>query len=716
VLSRTTRRPATGSLTNRRATFRPDIEGLRALAVGLVIVDHFVGAPRGGFVGVDVFFVVSGYLISGMLIREIRESGSVSLTSFYARRARRILPAALATIVVTTAVSFAVFHAPRAQQVLFDAIPSALFVQNWHLIRAGSMYFSPAGLPSPLQHLWSLSVEEQFYIVWPWLLLGVLAVARALGRAHLRLLLPVLGTAVALSFAISLWESLNKPNWSYFSIESRAWELGAGALIAIVGPWISARLGGRPRIGLFFGGLTALVVSAFVISPDTVFPAPWAAAPVLACGMILVAGEVGKRQWWVLTNPAMRYLGRISFSLYLWHYPVYIVAVSLHPERGVALTVAMVVSTLALSVACYHLVEKPLRRPSSRAGFRRPARVSRPMVALGCAAVIALSVGAMTGPGWSVSGPAAAVAAPVPPSGGVDPESVSPSVEAAAAATTWPALDPALDSLSAADGAAAQYQTRGCLISAEQASTARLRTSARDCSFGDVHSNRVAVVIGDSIAVSWMPAVIGALAPRGWRIVGLGIESCPITTVTVNEQVGDSAFPAACDAARARAIAVARALGPDLVIMSSALGSMERLASGAGGEAAQSAWTTGTAASIAALSTGSDRIAVVESPPESLPISDCATRVAGPQTCAYRPSETWFRKTSSERRAASDADTATVAFVSTSDWFCTASFRCPAFAGGVPIKVDNGHLSAQYSARLGQALAVRLQRDGLVDQ
>ncbi len=170
--------PSEGDSPTVNRGFRPDVEGLRALAVVAVIVDHLFDWPSGGFVGVDVFFVISGFLITGLLLKEYERTKTISFLDFYKRRVRRIMPAALLVLVVSTAVSFLVFNVVRAQASLWDAIWSALFVSNWHFASAGTDYFASDGPISPFRHYWSLSVEEQFYLVWPVLIFLVITFAR----------------------------------------------------------------------------------------------------------------------------------------------------------------------------------------------------------------------------------------------------------------------------------------------------------------------------------------------------------------------------------------------------------------------------------------------------------------------------------------------------------------------------------------------------------
>src|SRR6202011_1875669 len=245
----------------RRRDFRQDIEGLRAVAVIAVVLFH-AGFPgvSGGFVGVDVFFVISGYLITGLLWRDVTTHGHIRLPRFYGARARRLLPAS-ATVLVVTAVASPVLLPPlQARNVLGDAIACALYVGNYRFAVQGTDYLAADAPPSPLQHYWSLGVEEQFYLVWPALIIGTAFVLhRITRREHGRAAPPphvlVLAVVAAVSFAISLAWTHTLPSWAFFSLPSRAWELAAGGLVALTASrW--RRLTDRAALIAGWGGLT----------------------------------------------------------------------------------------------------------------------------------------------------------------------------------------------------------------------------------------------------------------------------------------------------------------------------------------------------------------------------------------------------------------------------------------------------------------------------
>ena len=262
--------------------FRQDIQGLRALAVLLVILDHAkIGPFHGGFIGVDVFFVISGFLITGLLVSEAERTGRVSLLGFYARRARRILPAATLVIVATVGFGIYFLSAVEANGAIKDALWATFFAANFKLAHDGTDYFQNDTPPSPMQHYWSLAVEEQFYVVWPLLVLllclyAAWRVRRSAGQRSLGPRVRDLGVSplvviVGISFAYSVSYSTTDPVSAYFSPFTRAWELGIGALVACLSTRLILL---KPAVQalLSWGGLAAVVLASVAFDGTTVFP------------------------------------------------------------------------------------------------------------------------------------------------------------------------------------------------------------------------------------------------------------------------------------------------------------------------------------------------------------------------------------------------------------------------------------------------------------
>ena len=314
---------------------RPDVQGLRALAVCVVIVGHaHIAGFTGGYVGVDVFFVVSGYLISTLLLREATSTGHVRVGAFYARRARRILPAAGLVLAVTSV--FAAIELPlsRVPAIVGDARWAAFFLANVHFSQIGTDYFQQDRATSPVQHTWSLAVEEQFYLVWP---LALLLVFWLFARRRLLVTRIVVLAAWSASLVWSVVLTESSPVAAYFSSATRAWELATGALLALAGHQLS-RLPAWARHVLAVVGLAAIAAAVGWYDESTAFPGWHAALPVAGAAALLAAGAAGTvGAARVLTLKPVRYVGDISYSLYLWHWPVLIMGVFLighQPERA----------------------------------------------------------------------------------------------------------------------------------------------------------------------------------------------------------------------------------------------------------------------------------------------------------------------------------------------------------------------------------------------
>ncbi|NVN51746.1 hypothetical protein HLY00_1734 [Mycolicibacterium hippocampi] len=376
---------------NRRA----DIQGLRAVAVLVVILDH-VGMPGfpGGFVGVDVFFVISGYVITRMLLHTSTQPGRAWFLDFYAKRARRIVPAATLVVALTVIATFELTNFLRGARVLPDATAASLFLANFHFIETGSDYARLGGDPSPLQHYWSLAVEEQFYLVWPLLMLLAIAVAARWRRATLRqVLFALLVAIVAASYLYSIVVTSANGVEAFFSPLTRAWELAIGCLIAVAQPWLAARVVTRPIIAgaLSWSGTTAITWSVIFLDDTSRFPGWVAAVPVLGTAMILVSGLRVQRTvpTTVLGNRVFTYIGDISYSLYLVHWPVFtITAARIGEDFSWPAQVLLIGVTFAGAAAMYHAFEDPIRR--SRALAARPW-LSLAIVPAGIAVVFAVA-------------------------------------------------------------------------------------------------------------------------------------------------------------------------------------------------------------------------------------------------------------------------------------------------------------------------------------
>jgi peptidoglycan/LPS O-acetylase OafA/YrhL len=700
------RRLAQGHGSRPASGVRTDIQGLRAVAVVVVVLDHMLKWPTGGYVGVDVFFVISGFLITGLLLREHDRHGRVSFVDFYRRRIRRILPVAVLALSVTTLATFLVYGIGRTKGVLIDVIFSLSFAANWHFAAVGTDYMQARGPISPVQHFWSLAVEEQFYIVWPVviaLILGASARFFSWGRERaLKVLSVALLVAIIISFGYACWQSRAEPTWAYFSTFSRGWELGIGALLAIT----TRRLSGLPdrlRPLMAWIGMGAITASVLMLDSHSTFPAPWGAVPVLGTAMVIAAGTGQARTSALLALPPLQYVGKISYSLYLWHFPVIILATSLSPQPGAwPVVVLQSACMLALSIASFHFVEDPLRKSNwlsgsthvdPRTAKRRSASSLRRVAAagltpVGVALVLALTMGAVVPTGEGSEPPITELA--------VNPLLRAEQIRNSADAKTWPSLTPSVDDLGPASWVP-EWRTDRCQDVWED--------NVNRCTYGDPKAAKTAVVIGDSIAVSYVPGIRAALEGRGWKIQLLTLQQCPAINVSVlkNRGVDGKAPPyPECDRHHEWTMRYVEQTRPDLIIMSSTRESINRLVSGAEGGAAAQEWSQDVTKTIAKFATQARRVVLLGPPPIGVNLQACATKVNLPKDCTATRTEQTEVQQSTELAAIKGWSN--VSGVDTSSWFCDTDNRCPAFVEGTPVFADGGHLTERFSRMLGPVL------------
>ncbi len=718
--------PTVGKSATR--SFRGDIEGLRAVAVIVVIFDHLLGWPSGGFIGVDIFFVISGFLITSLLLKEHARTGRISLVHFYRRRIRRILPVSLVVLAVTVAIGFLLLPSARALNTLWDGIYSALFVANWRFALVGSDYLQGTNAVSPLQHYWSLAVEEQFYFVWPFLLIVIFALAgrRTLSARALITTVAVTTGVITLGFlAWSFVETSASPAIAYFSTGARAWELGIGALLAAAAPGI-AKLPAALRPVLAWLGLALIVVSLILISRDSMFPAPWGLLPVAGATLVIAAGIGQSEQRWLflLTNPISRYIGKISYSLYLWHFPVVILLATVFTTDSPLYLPLALVLLIALSVFSFHFVEDPIRhslwlessQTRQRERMLRPARTHsggiRPAQAwIGALVVVTLVIVSVSFVALNARTSSSPIANPAPIGAGANPGAETldapasllatrqAAIGAALASTAWPETTPAFDALGDNSGAP-EWVDDNCLSVSEK--------NAAGCLYGDPAATKTAVLLGDSMAISYMPAIRAALEPLGYNVQSLTMFSCPAVNISVAPKNASDASAAKCDDHHAWVYAEVARLSPDLVIMSSLAGSIVRLASGNEGAAALAEWQTATTDTITSLQGVTEKVAVLSPPPASTPFAECKTLTSAPADCIYSPSSLYGKVVASEQTATSQfGDFAQ--YVNVVPWLCVDN-NCPAFIDNTPEFFDGQHFVREASTQLGPLLADALFR------
>lgn len=698
----------------RRATSGPrrDIQGLRAFAVMAVVLDHLLGWPHGGFVGVDIFFVISGFLITGILLREQERTGSISWRGFYRRRAKRILPAATLVIAATVAASWFVFSSSRWATTVGDALYALLFAGNWRFALQSTDYFAQ-GLPvSPLQQFWSLGVEEQFYFVWPWLMLAVfLAITSRRGstREARVVVFVVLAAITAASFAWSLWETEAVPSRAYFSTLSRTWELGIGALLAVAAPLL-VRIPDVVRPLLAWTGLIGMTASLFVITPETAFPAPAAALPVLATALVLAAGTGVPQQRFLgpLTNRVSEYVGDLSYSLYLWHFPIIVLGTTLWGRSGFVLAVIAVAIAVA-SVYSFHLVEDPIRRSSwlepRPRGAGRERR--RPRLTDGQATgwkSLAAVLGVLLLVGLQLSVPdreRLPAAGPAAPGVVVDEQlpdataELQADIRSALQATSWPELTPSIDDAVGAPQAPDEILACGTSEVVDQEA----------CSWGPEDAERTAVVVGDSIAMTYVTTLREAL--DDWRVISLGGFGCTFTAPLIANDVPE--LQEACPARKQAAVDTINEIEPDAVFITNI--QFPRTPVGADEPLTEQEWSEATLELVEEFEDSAGEIVFVAPPPADKDVNACYTRVSSPQDCVSVVTPAWEARAATEQEMAEQVDGV---WLDSRPWFCREG-RCPPFIGDTPVKVDQTHMTPSHARQIAPAFRESLEAVDLLE-
>ena len=519
-------------------SFRPELQGLRAVAVMAVVLYHFWPMHvSGGYVGVDVFFVISGFLITSHIVREVVSTGSVRVGRFWARRIRRLLPASLLVLALSAVAVVLFLPATVWAQTARQLGASALYVQNWALALDAVDYMAADNVPTVAQHYWSLSVEEQFYLVWPLLVLGLvtLAARRAGGRpgpvAVRRALVVGLGTLALASLAWSVVSTAQDQAFAYMSTLTRVWEFAAGALAALVAvrtPWPPV-----VRAALGWAGLAAIGATALLYTEASAFPGWIALVPVLGTVAVIAAGTgrgPAAPGTWLSLRPA-RFVGDVSYSVYLWHWPLIVLA-----PAALGRTVfwqdkmVLLVLTFLLAWGSKVLVEDPMRtRPLLAAA---PWRAYAFAVA-GMLVVVGGSVGITQELDRRETASAAAAAEAL-----AEAEACT-GPNALVAANGCDPVTGAGDLLVAPEVVALQ-NSQAAFPGCQQSIT---QSEPRRCEIGDTEDPvRTVALVGDSHATQWFSAFDRLGKEQGWKVVTFAKSSCPFTSavrVLPTEQTDD---------------------------------------------------------------------------------------------------------------------------------------------------------------------------------
>ena len=676
--------------------FRPDVEGLRAIAVGLVVLFHSgVSALSGGYIGVDVFFVISGFVITGVLLRERLSSGRTSILAFYGRRCRRIIPAATVVIIVTVVLSYHFLGIGSGGRSATDGRWATVFLANFHFSAVGTNYLSSQQPPSPLQNYWSLSVEEQFYVVYPTLFLIIAALAT---RVSLRVRLGIgLTLVIITSLAFSVIDTHSNATSAYFSPFTRAWELALGALVAVGTPILKKVPSLLAALGSWIG-LGAIAFAAFTFGADTAYPGSLVTIPVVGAALV-IAGGVSARALGVevvLGLPPLRWLGKLSYSLYLWHWPILIIAAEHAGKTTLSLrdNLGWDLFALAASAITYVVVENPVRH--AKVLFRvRGASVGLGVV-LVTVTLGAISLQADVAAGSSVggSGVGGGKATPAPP-GVATPQTVLRLVAASTKITTVPShLVPPLSEATSDSFSDIGFPPvwTGCRTVDTQAQASR-------CVFGDRTGALTMVLYGDSHAGMWFQALDQIAKQAHWRLVVLFKLACPASPLPIRA-IGTPGEWVACTQWHRFAIGRINRIQPNLLIVSQA----SSYENPKGNRYTPAQWQLGVTEMFQRVKAPTAAKVVLENLPTSRGPDCLAQHPHDVQLCATSPRSALTPYNDAESRAAAAEG---ARFVDVTPWFCDNT--CSAVIGTYDVYAHGGHITADYSRFLEGVLAKSLK-------
>lgn len=684
--------------------FRPDIQALRAIAVTLVVLNHlWPQRLAGGYVGVDVFFVISGFLITAHLSREVFETGTVRLGRFYARRARRLLPAALLVLALSLIATWMLLPASEWSRSAAEVLASAFYVENWFLVAQSVDYSAQNDAATVAQHYWSLSVEEQFYLLWPVTLIVLwFAVRRVTDERKRRLgLLAALTALGVASLLASCWMTAVSPSQAYFATPTRVWEFVAGGLLALGG----ARIPSRWRLADIASilGFTMILCSAILFGEQTPFPGIAAMLPVIGTVLVIAAGSGSARllHLAVSSRRPVQWLGDVSYSIYLWHWPLIVVAPFLL-ARSLTTSdkLGLIVVTLVLAAATRRFVEVPGQR---WAPLRDSARRTLIATASGMAVIGLLScaVFASEAAQPDMSGEVAVAAPSIEPCRG--PQALERPGDCDVSAS------PQQPTMGARN---AYYQTPaecGDLLDLLAVGDA---LTTRRCDFSEDGEGSLEVwLVGDSHAQQWQWPIFDMARARGWDLTISFLGGCPPAAVDFVGFGGDTTQATAerCETWSAEAADVIDAERPDLVFTSSF--TRAQVVDDGKGESQQQQYADGFAEYWDRWTANGTRVVVIGDPPMNGAVRDpnCVVlRSAAVGECGVARSIA--QPPDPMLQAAEDYGDPDVVGVDVTASFCDDE-TCYASVGGIPVYYDADHLNVEFARLIRPKLEAAIPVD-----
>lgn len=683
--------PPSANAIPKGAGFRPDIQALRALAVGLVVLGHFwPGILHGGYVGVDVFFVISGFLITTHLLKEILGTGRLKLTAFYTKRIRRLLPAALLVLIVSLVAAGLVLPFSRWADTATQAIASALYVENWVLAANAVDYSASTATATVAQHFWSLSVEEQFYLGWPLLLVGLALFAVRIGRQPTVVLAVGIFVLSAASLVLSAHLAEVGRHESYFYTPVRLWEFGVGAGLALAARRV--QFAGLAANAASLTGFAGIIGSAVLFTAETAFPGTAALLPVAGTVLVIAGGMSGTRQWhspFTSFGP-VQFLGNISYSLYLWHWPLIVIGPFVFNEE---LTTPSKLILLAASVALawatkVYVEDKGIQyRPPTQQALKTIGAML-----IGMAIVCATGAGLWLGQQYKV-----AEAEQV-----MRDQKQSPCYGPQAMQQADACLDRFGAALVPTMSEANNYYTTPseCGNDTDILVVGDKRTT-KICDFTDGAEDPTTVwLVGDSHAQQWQAPILELARRGGWLLKVSFLGGCPPAAVSYvgYGALGDQQGINDCRAWSSSLEGVVAKDAPTYIFTSSF--ARKELVDDGSGRSQSEQYADGFGKYWQTWIAGGSEVVVLADPPYNVDVRppDCVLLNAeSPEKCAVG------------RSVAAPEDPMVVAaernenplltLVDLTDYFCDAE-KCYSVVGGVVVYYDANHLNVEFSRLL----------------
>jgi peptidoglycan/LPS O-acetylase OafA/YrhL len=642
-----------------RDSFRPDIEGLRAVAVLLVVGCHCgFSWCAGGFVGVDVFFVLSGYLITGLLAAEFRTTSRIDLPRFFARRARRLLPACALVVIVTTLAAGALFAPHEIAFTARAAAAAGLYVSNVFFDRTASNYFAPNVEGNPLLHTWSLGVEEQFYLVWPLLILLCFR-----GRARIQRSIWTLAAISALSLVLSICLTRLAATVAFYELPARAWEFAAGGLLALV-PVSKGAVSDRIAVACGITGIVLILGSAVLINGGSGFPGWMALFPVIGTLATLFAGAHAPRRGVsaALSVAPLQFIGTRSYAWYLWHWPFVVFAGILFPGIAAGGKVGAAIAALVIAALTFRFVERPIRE--------NQCLIIRSGLSLGGAAAATLVTIAAS---WSLM----------------------------VFARQQQAVDKRFEAIGAA---ATDFGNLPQTCFSEGRSF-----EAKVCEFGASSASKTLVLFGDSHAMQWVNAMRTATDQEAWRLITIVRPGCAASDINPHNL---STAADHCKEWRAQAIDKIIALHPSAIVMASYNGATVR-----GDSITQTLMSaeeirSGTRRTLEKLAAAGIAVVVLrDTPLPPFDVPACVARrmmrkLRAGESCDFDAAVALNAAAFSAEQSAADGLT-NIHFLDLDDLICPGHL-CPATQREIIVYRDDNHLTGTFAEALAPTVRARL--------